>query len=304
MKKLKGLFLAIISSSTFGMIPLFALPAIHEGVGLESVLFYRFALSTLVVGAILLFRKTGLRVTGKEFATLFVLGSLYAFTALFLTASYLHIPSGIATTIHFLYPVLVTGIMILCFKAKASLPTLIATAMAIGGVYLLSGGENGGFVSIKGLAMVLLTVITYALYIVGVNKSNVQNMDGLKMTFYVLFSATIVFLINLFSKGNGLDAIPNYSTGINLLLLALIPTLISDLTLILAIQHIGSTTTAIMGCMEPLTAVSCGVFFLNEHFGAPQFYGTMIILLAVFLVILDSRPGGVSFKKILFNQNQ
>ena len=108
----KVVLLAMISSSTFGLIPLFALPAMQEGVGLDSVLFYRFAISAVVVGAYLLLRRVDLRITLKEFGTMVLLGGAYASTSLFLTASYLYIPSGVATTIHFLYPVLVTAIMI------------------------------------------------------------------------------------------------------------------------------------------------------------------------------------------------
>lgn len=288
MKQLKGVLLAMISSSTFGMIPLFALPALRSGMNLESVLFYRFGVSALIIGAYLLLRRNNLRISFKEFITLFILGALYALTALFLTASYLYVPSGIATTVHFLYPIVVTGIMILFFKSKASLPVLLAAMLAIGGVYLLSANENGGSVDTKGLAMVLITVLTYAVYIVGVNKSCIQNMEGLKMTFYVLLGAAIVFLSNLFLTGEEFSMIPNASVGIHLLMLALIPTLISDLTLILAIQQVGSTTTAILGCMEPLTAVGMGVLFLNESFGPTQLSGVLIILLAVFLVILES----------------
>ncbi|MFR3550119.1 MAG: hypothetical protein ACLTTW_07830 [Coprobacter sp.] len=39
MKQFRGIFLAILSSSTFGMIPFFALPVIREGVGIDSILF-------------------------------------------------------------------------------------------------------------------------------------------------------------------------------------------------------------------------------------------------------------------------
>ena len=107
MRQLKGVLLAMISSSTFGLIPLFALPAMQEGVGLDSVLFYRFAISAVVVGVYLLLRRVDLRITLKEFGTMFLLGGAYASTSLFLTASYLYIPSGVATTIHFLYPVVI-----------------------------------------------------------------------------------------------------------------------------------------------------------------------------------------------------
>lgn len=193
-------------------------------------------------------------------------------TALLLTTSYLYIPSGIATTIHFLYPVVVTTVMILFFKDKVSVPVIGATLMAILGVYLLSNNGTAGTVSLKGLLLVLTTVVTYALYIVGVNKSCVHRMDGLKLTLCA-FGRGYGVRFEFIGEGVPLDPIPDWETGVYLLLLALIPTLVSDFTLILSVQHVGSTTTAVLGCMEPLTAVCMGVWFLHESLGFWQLAG-------------------------------
>lgn len=296
MNRLKGLAYGVISSSTFGLIPLFALPALRNGMGVDSVMFYRFGISAFVLGVWLLLRRHPLGITLRELGTLAVLGIFYALTSILLTTSYLHIPSGIATTIHFLYPVVVTAVMILFFKEKISLPIIGATLMAIAGVYMLSSGGSGGAVSLKGLLLVLTTVVTYALYIVGVNKSCVHQMDGLKMTFYVLLVGAVVFSLNLWVKGESLQMIPDMETGIYLLLLALIPTLVSDFTLILSVQQVGSTTTAVLGCMEPLTAVGMGVLFLQEHLGWGQFLGMMAILAAVSVVILANSRESIHIK--------
>lgn len=299
MNHLKGLLFGVISSSTFGLIPLFALPAIQRGIGVDSVMFYRFGISALVLGIWLLIRQHSLRVSLREIGALTGLGVFYAMTALLLTTSYLYIPSGIATTIHFLYPVVVTAIMILFFKDKVSLPLIMAILMAISGVYMLSNNGAAGNISLKGLLLVLTTVLTYALYIVGVNKSCVHRMDGLKLTFYVLLVGAMVFGLNLLVKGEALDGIPDLTTGIYLVLLALIPTLVSDFTLILSVQHVGSTTTAVLGCMEPLTAVAMGVLFLHEQLGVWQFIGMLIILLAVSVVILVNSKDGFKLKRLI-----
>lgn len=299
MSRIKGLVYGVISSSTFGLIPLFALPAIQRGNGVDSVMFYRFGISALVLGLWLILRQHSLRITLQELLTLSGLGILYSMTALLLTTSYLYIPSGIATTIHFLYPVVVTAVMILFFRDKVSVPLIVAIGMAISGVWLLSNNGSGGNISLQGLLLVLVTVFTYALYIVGVNKSCVRRMEGLKLTFYVLFAGAVVFGLNLLVKGEPLEQIPDWTTGIYLILLALIPTLVSDFTLILSVQHIGSTTTAVLGCMEPLTAVAMGVFFLHEQLGIWQLIGMLIILLAVSVVILVNSKDGFTLKRLI-----
>ncbi|MFR3852684.1 MAG: EamA family transporter, partial [Odoribacter splanchnicus] len=162
-----------------------------------------------------------------------------------------------------------------------------------------SNNGTAGTVSLKGLLLVLTTVVTYALYIVGVNKSCVHRMDGLKLTFYVLLAGAMVFGLNLSVKGVPLDPIPDWETGVYLLLLALIPTLVSDFTLILSVQHVGSTTTAVLGCMEPLTAVCMGVWFLHESLGFWQFAGIVIILSAVSVVILANSKDGFRPRRLI-----
>lgn len=287
--KVKGFLYGLIASATFGLIPIFSIPALENGIGLDSLLFYRFSLASVLVALLMWIKKIPFDIQKGELGISFILGTLYAITALWLTEAYLYIPSGVATTIHFLYPVVVSLIMFVFYKDKLTIPILIAMIMAVGGVYMLSGGNTPGeSIHIKGLMLVLTTVVTYAVYIVGMNRSRIAKLDSMKATFYILLSGAIVFLINLIIKGNLPDPMPNLKTTIDVLMVSFLPTLVSDLTLILAIRYIGSTTTAILGCMEPLTAVCMGVLFLNEHLLPMQIGGIVVVLLAVSIVILGS----------------
>ena len=102
--KVKGFLYGLIASATFGLIPLFSIPALENGVGLDSLLFYRFSLASVLVAVLMWVKKIPFDIQKSEFGTAFILGTLYAITALWLTEAYLYIPSGVATTIHFLYP--------------------------------------------------------------------------------------------------------------------------------------------------------------------------------------------------------
>lgn len=292
MQKFKGTIWALVSSSTFGLIPLFSLPVLRSGVGLDSLCFYRFAFAAAAMGAYMFLSGRSLRISARELATVALLSVFYGSTSMFLTSSYEFIPSGIATTIHFLYPILVTSIMIIGFGERASWCVFAAAAMALAGVYLLSGSTEGATIQLRGVAAVLVTVVTYATYIVGVNRSAVKDMEGRKMTFYVLLCSAILFYINLLVRNGGaIDPIPDSGAWVRLLLLALVPTLLSDLALIYAIQMVGSTTTAILGCMEPLTAVVIGIICFGERFSAMQASGVVVVLVAVVLVIMAERWG-------------
>ena len=120
MKSLKGIIYAMISSGTFGLIPLFTIPLMGNMEMNESnILFYRFLFSTLMMGAVCLLHKSTLKINMKHLISIIGLGALYALTALFLIYSYHYITSGVATTIHFLYPICVSFLMVVFFKEQS-----------------------------------------------------------------------------------------------------------------------------------------------------------------------------------------
>lgn len=289
-KSIRGLLYAVVSSSTFGLVPLFAVPALQAGVPVNSVVFYRFAFSAVLIGLVLLIKRESFRIEKRQLPVIAGFAFLYAATSILLTQSYLYIPSGLATTLHFLYPVLVTILMVTFFKERLSIPVVVATLLALGGIYLLSGSDGGEF-NTTGMILALTTVLTYASYIVGLNQSSARHIESLKLTFYILSIGAFLFLTNLLVQGESPAPIPSWETGLDLFLLALIPTFVSNLTLILAVKHIGSTTTAVLGCMEPLTAVVMGILFLGESCSPIQALGIGIILVAVTTVIMARNPG-------------
>lgn len=290
MSKLTGILLAIASSATFGLIPLFSIPVLESGVNLESLCFYRFLVATLLMALFMLVKGVSFKIKREEFIPLFILSIFYASTSLFLTGSYAYMPSSIATTIHFLYPVLVTTIMILFFKERFSLFKGIAVVAALIGVYFLSGSADSSStesISLMGLLFVFITIITYGTYIVGVNQIPIlKRVNGTTLTFYILANSAFFFLCNLLFRGVEFSVVDSASQWYNIIALGLFATLISDLTLVYAIQIIGSTVTAILGCMEPLTAVIVGITLFKERIANTQYIGILFVFVAVYLVIM------------------
>lgn len=286
MHNLKGFIYGIASSATFGLIPLFTLPLMAAGLTFDTILFYRFLIATLSIGTILLWKKESFRITRKEGFVLCLLGVMYACSALFLFWSYTFLSSGIATTIHFLYPVFVTIIMISAFREKKSFWTFLAIGQAVTGVAFLSSGPAEATLSLTGIFIAAVSGLCYALYIVGVNKSGIRNMNGLKLTFYVLASGTCLFFI-LSGAKETFRALPDTQALFNICMLAVVPTVVSNLTLVMAVKHIGSTLTSILGAMEPVTAVCIGVFVFHEPFTSNLMAGILFIILAVSTVILS-----------------
>ena len=284
-----GVLFAVVASAVFGMIPLFSLPLMRAGMAVSSIVCYRFALSTVALGVLLALRRTSFRITFPQFLSLLGLAVFYALTALLLTASYKYIPTGISTTIHFLYPVMVALLTIFLFKGKVSPVIVVAIALAIAGVALLSlSGLKAQNIDPKGIAVVLATVVTYGSYLAWLPNSRVKGMDGTKITFWLVFNCTWLFALHiLITEGpHGFSAVPDGHCALNLILLALLPTLVSNLTLVQAVQRIGSTATSVLGSLEPLTALLIGLLVFHEHCTPMQFAGILVVIAAVILVIV------------------
>lgn len=282
----KGIIYALISSGTFGLIPLFSLPLMNDdGIGLPTILFYRFILSAMMMGIICIIKKESIKISPKHVATIFGLGLLYAATALCLIYAYKYIPSGVATTIHFIYPISVSLIMVLFFKEKKSIVLMLAAILSLLGVAMMCWSNEAGNINPIGIIIASVTVITYAFYIVGINKTSVSSMSAEVLTFYILLAGAFIFMIFALTT-TGIESVSGVSAWSHLVLLAFLPTVLSDLTLILAIKYAGSTITSILGSMEPLVAVFIGVIYFHEFFALSSFFGLLLIIMSVVLVIL------------------
>lgn len=191
---------------------------------------------------------------------------------------------GIASTLLFVYPIMVALIMWLVFKEKLTLPTVLCILLALGGIGLLYQGGDGTTLSMVGILLVMASALSYAIYIVGVNQSTLKHVATLRLTFYVLLFGMTLFLIRV-DFGKSLHIVQEWYLWGNLLALAVFPTAISFLCTTQAIQYIGSTPTAILGALEPLTAVFFGVVVFGESLTTRLSYGMLMIILAVTLII-------------------
>ncbi len=299
---MKGVLFGIIASVAYGTNPLFSLPLYDEGMNPDSVLFYRFAFASLLLGVFLISKGESLKITKKEVFPLFVFGVIFSLSSLFLFQSFLYMDAGIASTILFIYPVLVAVIMTLFFKEKASFLTFGCIALSLVGIALLYKGDGQTALSNKGLILVAFSALAYSLYIIGVGHSSLRTMSIGKMTFWVIFFGMFVFIART-KLLTELQLIPSYHAGLNLLGVAIIPTVISILFINIAVKYIGSTSTAIIGALEPVTALLIGVLVFNEQITARIILGVLLILIAVTLVVAG-KPLMNDIHKRIAHRNQ
>lgn len=282
--KIKGYALGAIAAASYGMNPLFALPLYKEGMDPDSVLFYRYLFAIPILGIMLKARGRDFRLRRSEVVPLIVLGLLVALSSLMLFQSYNYMEAGIASTLLFVYPIMVALIMALLFKERLTLQTLLCIALASAGIGLLYQSGDGTTISLTGIALVMVSSLSYAIYIVSVNRPKLKEIATLKMTFYVLLFGLSLFLFRI-DFGQQLYRVHHWYQWGNLLALALFPTAISFFCTTQAIQYIGSTPTAILGALEPVTAVFFGVAVFGETLTFRLCCGITLIIFAVTLII-------------------
>ena len=269
----------------YGTNPLGALPLYEEGVNTSSVLFLRFSIATLILGVVMIANRKSFAVTRGELTTMASLGALMAVSSLTYYQSFRYMDAGIASTILFVYPVMVAVIMATFFREKVTATTITSIVLALAGIGLLYRGDAGISLSMTGVMLVMVSSLTYAVYIVIVNQSEIR-MSIVKLTFYVLLiCAMCLFAYSFTSSDLHLMLPPSPRAWFFACWLGLVPTVLSLLFMTIAVHEVGATPTAIMGALEPLTAVAIGVMMFGEAFTFRLCIGIVLILAAVLLIV-------------------
>lgn len=288
---LQGTICALIAAICYGLLPTLVLPMSESNAAANpedfmsnlSILFYRFLSAALIIGGIMLIKKKSFRITRGELVTLLYLSFLSDGAALFLIGGYQYMSTGVATTIHFMYPAFTTILMMMFYNETRKFSTIAAVTLAVVGVGVLSWQPDGK-IDWKGVVIELISAVCYALYLIRVNRSRVRDMDALKLTFYIMLLGALIFMSYALLE-NKLEPIATETQAVSLLVMGIVCTVFTNLCLIVAVKNIGSTMTSVLGALEPLTAVILGVALFNEALTTSVLIGLALIIPAVIMVI-------------------
>lgn len=291
MDKIKGILFTALSSSTFGLAPFFTISLIMAGYSTFEALSYRWGVASLFLFLVGVFSGVKFRMSWRDFRTVFCLSLFRATTSFSLVVAYQNIASGVASVIHFMYPLAVALTMMFVFKEPKSKTIISAIVISIIGAVFLSTGNiesSGGGDTVLGIVMSTISVFSYAGYIVGVRRTRAVNIPSVPLTCSVMGIGAVLFIIGgFFTGGIRIETDPHiwlYIAG-----LGLVATAISNISLVQGIKLAGPTLASIMGAMEPLTAVVIGIFVFGEVFSWNTAVGIALILFAVLLVILKQQ---------------
>ena len=280
----KGYVLGVVAAASYGTNPLFALPLLGAGIDAYSVLFLRYFFAIPILALMMVARGRGFGLRRSQVVPLAVLGLLMAASSLTLYVSYDYIGAAIASTLLFIYPILVTVIMALLFHERVSATTVACIVLATAGIGLLYRGGDGAVLHPTGLLLVFLSALSYAIYLVAVNKGQMKQIPTLKLTLYVIVFGLLLFAFRFQpSTFSVLSARP--LLWVSAFCMALFPTAISLLCTSAAIHKIGSTPVAVLGAMEPVTAVAIAILIFHEALTVRLAVGMLLVIVSVTFII-------------------
>ena len=281
----------IITGITYGLNPLFAKPLMDAGASTEAILFFRYGIAVLLLGAYLVLKKESFRINLRQAGVLLALGLLFSSSSAFLFEAYKYIASGLATTLVFLFPVMVAIIMVF-LKVVPSWPVWLSIAATFAGVMIMTGGSGSEPVNPTGVWFSIAAAFFYALFIVIINRSKaIASIPNSILTFYALLAGTVFFLTRCALKGEELMAgLDGFMPWVNLIGLAVLPTIVSTAGLAVATRNIGATKASVLGVFEPITAILIGTVVFGEVLTPNIIAGILISVVAVtFMIILTKR---------------
>lgn len=288
-----GIFYAVISSMSFGFSPLFSLALIAAGFSDFDILSYRWLLAGLVLMIYAFAKKKSLRLNSFDEAwKIILLSALRAITSVTLLIGYINISSGIAATLNFMYPVIVTLTMVIFFGEKRSAIDYLAILASIFGVYLLASGDSivahDGNTKL-GLTCSLISAFSFAAYYIVMKQVKADKIEVVKFTTWIMMLSAVYFIICSFVFNGKLSLITDTRSWLNALGLGLWATMVSNITGVKGIRRIGPTMTSVLGALQPVTAVILGVLFLGEHLYFRSMIGISIILVAVCIIVMHQK---------------
>ena len=284
----EGVICALISGILFGTMPLMAKTAYTLGSNAYTVAFGRFFTGAVASGVVILIRYgTVYKLTARQLAKIAVLSVFFAAMPCMLYGSYRYIDSGLATTLHFTYPIIVMLISVFVFKTKFSRNSMICLLMCAAGILCLCNSE--GNMDGRGMFLAAGSGVVYAVYISGIDRSGLKELPVMVIIFWLsLFSAFEILLFS-FPQHQLLLALP-WQVWVSYTGLGLVAMVIAASLFQIGIMKCGGVKSSMLSTVEPVTGVVIGALIFQEKIAVKSTIGIILILLSVlFLTLADSK---------------
>ena len=277
----KGIIAGILGAGFFGFIPVFSKPVLEAGLSPTCLLFYRFAIASLIIALMLGVKRQPISLPRDCWKCMGLIAIFYCFSGGLLVLGFKYMSGGVTEVLHFTYPIWVMLILLCFFKEKIRVSSAIAIIIAIVGIYCLGvlGGTEAfmpGANRVAGVVIVVASGLACGSYIVAINKSNARKLSSMTLTFWMLSLSALIFLV-VSVAGGSFEVVTDGTMIANLAGLALVATVLSNFFQVYSIKYIGSTQAAILGAVEPATGVVMCIILFDETLNVPIVAGIALI---------------------------
>ncbi|PKQ61103.1 hypothetical protein BZG02_16800 [Labilibaculum filiforme] len=280
----KGTIMVLLSAIFFGLLPFFAIKTYAEGFDINSLLLYRYGFAFALIGLFCAYKKISIQINKKQFSLLLIasfVGTMMTTYTLFL--SYQYISSGLASTLHFVYPIITLVLAGIIYKEKLTSRKIIALTLSLLGIALVSVG-SGLTINVMGVLLALVSGFFYALYILCLANAELKKISPFTVVFWIFGITALLFFVKcLFA-----DGINTNLTGTALFYivnLSFWSTFLAVVLFYLGMKYTGPGNASLLSTLEPLTGILAGAFVFNEVMDLKSFLAISLILTSVLIVI-------------------
>ena len=297
----KGVLAVVVASFLYGVMPIFTKRAMMEGLTSGAVVFYRLFFSAIVSFIVLKVLGIDMRASARQIVEMAIMGVIgFGATMALLTMAYSLIPTGLATMLHFAYPLFVTLVMTLIFKEKMTGLKAIACLCALGGLIFMADFSS---LSVSGILLAISSGITYASYVIANKKLEFASLHGLVIVFYVSCFAGVFFGIKaVITKEMMLPPTP-LALGL-VLTIAVFCTVMTLFLLTYGIKTLGASTASVLNMLEPVISLVAGMIIYKEAIATKGILGCVLVILAGIAVAFDSANNREIKVKVHLNTNR
>lgn len=283
-KELKGIFQAIFSAILFGLMPLFTKVIYGFGSNFASTAFYRTSLSLILVLILCILEDKSIRINFKEFIYLIIGSIFFVATSLTLYSSYNYISSGVATTIHFAYPIIIFIINAIISKSRPNKVDIFCILSVSIGLVLIIDLKSGN-IDLRGIILAAISSFTYSFYSILLERSILRNLNSIRILFYInlISSFLLIFFVNITER----EIILSYNLfqWMFIFLYSVVVTVGATLLYQKSLRNIGATYTSILSCLEPVTSIVVGIVLLSESIFFKQVLAIILILSSTIIIV-------------------
>ena len=283
-----GYIYAVATGVICGIVPtIFQKVLTQEPIPRATALFIKFAASSLILLPFGISKLKKIQLPRHFFRKLLICSLLYIATIILIYESYRYIPTGIGVSLQYTFPLFTMVISALFFRFHCTKQNVIAMILSLAGVMFLSNGSLSSDGALIGILLALGSALTYALYFLWMEHEKLAAMDATVFVTLKMCASTILLFVYVLMTNQ-----LNFSMSIQSfcgLSLSGVFTILASFCLTLAIRHIGSVHTSILGSIEPIVCAIAGVIFLEEKVNFKNTSGIAMVLAATILVTLSKQ---------------